>query len=583
MEKAFVESLLLAGYRSFGRRAQRFEKFSKINLLIGPNNSGKSNILRFLHQFYPKLPDRQSLRLSPLDQHFPERSEVTIGRRISLALDPGKREYTAYNELIGPLLRPPHEGFMGHILRVFQRKAELDGTEDVWFLFNVGGELLRDNWATAFEAISDRDLSRIWHALSGGSGGSREQHWFPDSLKRITPAWQPVRVAMIPAIRRVGSKGSESEDFGGDGLIERLARLQNPDVLKQADKQAFARINQFLKSVTDNVSAEIEVPYDRDTINVHMDGKALPLDSLGTGIHEVVILAAAATILQNQVVCMEEPELHLNPILQKKLVRYLATETNNQYFITTHSAALMDTPGAEIYHVQMSAGASVIQRVTSDRRRSVVCEDLGYHPSDLLQANCVIWVEGPSDRIYLLFWLRHRAPHVVEGIHFSIMFYGGRLAAHISGNDIDERIEDFISLRRLNRRSTIVIDSDRRNSAAEMNGTKKRLIEEFDSGPGFAWTTEGREIENYLPPDQIVKAIQSVMTNVTPRSRWGRFDQFLEVSGKNGRKLAPKVEIAKFITSTFEPDDARLNLRSSLDRLVSFIVASNPHNVHVAG
>ena len=86
-----------------------------------------------------------------------------------------------------------------------------------------------------------------------------------------------------------------------------------------------------------------------DTILVHMDGKALPLSSLGTGIHEVIILASAATLLQRNVVCMEEPELHLNPILQKKLMRYLLQHTDNQYFITTHSAAIMDLPDAEVF------------------------------------------------------------------------------------------------------------------------------------------------------------------------------------------------------------------------------------------
>ncbi len=295
-----------------------------------------------------------------------------------------------------------------------------------------------------------------------------------------------------------------------------------------------------MRNVIDNDTATIEIPHFRDTILVHINGKSLPLESLGTGIHEVIILAAAATILENTVICMEEPELHLNPLLQKKLVRYLAS-TSNQYFITTHSAALMDTPEAEIYHIKIENGQSIAERATSDKQRSGICEDLGYHPSDLLQANCVIWVEGPSDRIYLNHWIKTLSPELlspelIEGIHYSIMFYGGRLASHLTGDDIDESIDNFISLRRLNRRGVIVIDSDKQKKSAPINATKTRLIEEFNSGPGHAWVTEGREIENYLNPDNIKRAISNVHPSSQSNNTMGQFANTLTITTKSGKK-----------------------------------------------
>ncbi|HLO98352.1 MAG TPA: ATP-binding protein, partial [Fimbriimonas sp.] len=573
----------IGGYRSFGKTIQRFGHLAQINLFIGQNNCGKSNILRFLHDVYPKLPttpqyhNRNSIELSDMDRHMPHGATFIAGTAISLQQENGPS--TELGELYLSMLADDHRknSHLHSIFATFKCKARLDDSKDlVWFDFGKDRSLLTDNWKQAFDEIKDHELQSLWNSLTRNGGGNRNQHWFPETLQRLTRAFNSISVKMIPAIRQVGKHGSVSEEFGGEGIIERLAKLQNPDVLNQQDKKKFERINAFLRNVLDNKTATIEVPHARDTILVHMDNKSLPLESLGTGIHEVIILAAAATILENSVICMEEPELHLNPLLQKKLMRYLSSATNNQYFITTHSAALMDTPNTEIYHIRLANGESIAERATSDKKRSAICEDLGYHPSDLLQSNCVIWVEGPSDRIYINYWLQSAAPQLVEGIHYSIMFYGGRLLSHLTGDDVEKNLADFISLRRLNRRGVIVIDSDKEKKGARINATKKRLQAEFDSGPGYAWVTEGREIENYLNPENIKVAIRDSHPSATSTSAFGQFDNTLKITTKSQKaSQASKVDVAKYVTNNFTVDFGRLDLKKQIQSLVSFIKASN--------
>ena len=575
-----ISAISISGYRSFGKSIQRFEKFGKINLFIGQNNSGKSNILRLLHDVYPAIPvSPNQAKLDALDRHMPLATPFTIGIPRSLETDKNGN-FTKFARDINPLFAKDNQATQeaGDILRVFQEKAKNDGTVDAWFDFGPDLKLIDiPSWTKAFDLLNNYSLQNIWSKLTRQSSGSRNEHWFPQTLPKLSPKFNSIRAVMIPAIRQIGKQGSKSEDFSGDGIIERLVKLQNPGVRSQADRKKFDAINKFLQIVTDNSTARIEVPHERDTILVHMDEKTLPLDSLGTGIHEVIILASAATILDNTVICMEEPELHLNPILQKKLIRYLSDSTQNQYFITTHSAALMDTPNAEIYHIQMQNGESIVERVTSDRHRSAVCEDLGYHPSDLLQANCVIWVEGPSDRLYLNYWINSISPELVEGIHYSIMFYGGRLSAHLSGNDVDEDIDDFISLRRLNRRGVIVIDSDKANKSTRINSTKKRLQVEFDEGPGYAWITEGREIENYLPEDQVKDAIQKTKPSAKPISKFSKYENVLSIKTKGNKDTqASKVDVARHIAASFGPDWKTLDLDKQIRKLVDFIRESNP-------
>lgn len=593
-----LSSLAIAGYRSFGAEPQLFPKFSKINILIGQNNCGKSNVLRFIHEWVAQLQSSKRPALSQHDRHLPSGGiGLQYGMRPPYFCD-GKIDTEALCSCCKVQVGFRHQSTLS---KLFTEILKLNnGINEPWFIFAEDGKLQDSNWKAAFKAISDRDLINFWSDQTKQSGGSRDQHWIPETLSALAPSIPSFKCHLIPAIRKIGIKGSTSDEFSGEGIIERLAKLERPDAMAQQDKERFKKIGDFLRTVTDNKNAEIEISHHRETINVRMDGKTLPLESLGSGIHEVIILAAAATVLDECVICMEEPELHLNPILQKKLVRYLQSNTSNQYFITSHSAAFMDTPGAEVYHITLLNGASQVERATSDKQHSTVCEDLGYHPSDLLQTNCVIWVEGPSDRIYVNWWIASMDAELVEGIHYSIMFYGGRLASHLSGNDPDydaddssssqsfdeatkpksekkDFVSDFISLRRLNRRGVILMDSDKSTIDDELNATKQRLCVEFDPGPGHAWITEGREIENYLNPALLKQTIAAVHPNMPIATELGKYDNALTVKNRKGETTqASKVKVATSLIYSGSPNLDRFDLHAQVKKLVAFIRESNP-------
>jgi predicted ATPase len=574
-----------AGYRSIGTAMAKIAPLRKINFIVGQNNSGKSNIIGFLHKqfslFYrlAKAENNGVKTFEPIDMPLHAGQVIhRIGFPISIPLI---EEYidelfsqTNDNQLL-PAVRDI-------AIKVLQECFQKDN-DFIWFVFS--SHSVDKNFELEYDIDKVYDLlgkdewRRLWSALTRRTGGDISAHWIPQTLQILALIPDLPKVELIPAIRKIGVPGSERVDYSGEGIIERLAELQHPPLEKNKDREKFEQINSFLKAVLENPTARIEIPHKNDCILVHMDEKVLPLHSLGTGIHEVIILASTATEIENSILCIEEPELHLHPTLQRKLIQYLESQTTNQYIIATHSAHLLDAVDSEVFHVSMAFGESIVSAVQTDQTKLDVCRDLGYKASDILQANSIIWVEGPSDRIYINYWLRAKRPDLIEGVHYSVMFFGGRLFSHITADtDRDMHIlEDLISIRRLNQNSAIMFDSDKDKPRKRLSDTKLRLKDEFGSGGGFAWVTQGREVENYLDERVLRDIVMDIHPTAAGLTSEGQYANLLKYKRKKDGKIcvADKIKVARNYAYQAPVNFDVLDLDRQTNLLVNFIDSAN--------
>lgn len=154
----------------------------------------------------------------------------------------------------------------------------------------------------------------------------------------------------------------------------------------------------------------------------YVSGYRHNLKDLGTGVEQILMTLVVGLTQTARTVVLEEPETGLHPAAQRALLGLLQDWSKDRLIIaSTHSAAMLDWTSSRtsVLAVSRREAESTVEPVTTDA--AAVLRDLGVRLSDVLSAERILILEGPSDKDILDVWF----PHIVRSPNIAMPAGGG--------------------------------------------------------------------------------------------------------------------------------------------------------------
>lgn len=532
-----ADSVKFKGHWCFKNDWCGFDAFKPITVIIGRNNTGKSHLIELVEKLTSK-------RIG----------EIELPYSCSGILDEESLR-TAFPE-------NRHGGDLGQGSHWESHGRHFVGAPIEWILETRGSiaEIVHcelPKYQPAFNDARKKHLARLATTAVAPVHGLSLRRIAAD--RDIQPEEADTKLQLAPDGR------------GATNIIRRYIVASNAEMqeeiiqttLREALSYIFGQDGEFT-----GIEVRLHEEENRWEVYVRESGKGLvALSRSGSGLKTVVLVLLNLLVMPRlegksegrYVFAFEELENNLHPALLRRLFSYLAdyvTEQRYILFLTTHSNVALDFFGqredSQIIHVTHNGESASTRTISAHFDHVGLLTELGARPSDLLQANGVIWLEGPSDRIYFNRFIElYSNGEFREGRDYQCAYYGGSNLANSTFNAPEDADDTLTNLLRLNHNIALVCDGDRTaatGAGSRIKGRVSRIKQEVEAIDGaYLWITEAKEIENYIPGEVWGKVYGK--TNVTDPETFDRFptsgfkdEDF--VPSKLGRKSFDKMEFA---------------------------------------
>lgn len=346
-----------------GLKGATLSELEKINVICGPNNSGKTTVLECIEN------TKLHVIGKPLDAEACAR------------IDQISMQNKHWNQ---PKFADAYPKML----------VEVTTQQPAWFSDEVDRfwKILQGVWQKQFGNSS----------TPGGQLEVSKGYFAEFSLAPL--------VVLIPAKRRLEtSKQVNVFDEilpDGTGVLNFLFTAKNKDESSSVRKQFAAICDAFLEI---SAGCEFDVFFKEknaqgssSTTVVELrfrrkGGAWIQAADCGLGLQELLIFLYFALASEHEVVLIEEPENHLHPEIQRRLIAFLR-KTEKQFFLSTHSSVFLNTQFADRVFTCRMTDSVQIENATS---RAAALTELGYSIADNLVSDLVVLCEGPKDKLVL--------------------------------------------------------------------------------------------------------------------------------------------------------------------------------------
>ncbi len=506
-------------------------EIKRLNFFIGKNNAGKSRFLRQLFQDSTHFKEFQKYDLEN------EISELIAYLNHNNFVRPTKHGHDTTWSSDGTSPVPTHEKF--------DIEANLNTLTSLKFNFSEINNKISKIIPTlnSFKLAAGRpneDLNNYIQKIENKIARIKLQSWFSDG-KVYIPILRGMRpVTDIdnrqPYIERArkdyfenNKEFNSSNIITGENLyhelkIHLLGEPEQRDLIKSYEE----KLSQYF---FDNETVSLIPKHNQDVVNIKIGtDKQFPISQLGDGLQQAIILTYEAYIKrideqgnkQTFAFFIEEPELHMHAGMVRQLMNFYLKETDHYYFFTTHSNHLLDMADEsnqviiQKFIKQPQDENNFIFKIFRCGRDRDLLSSLGVKPSSVYLANCTIWIEGITDRLYITKYmekylndLESSNPDLYKkyrrfmlNYHYAFVEYAGSNLTHWSFDE-EYTHNQGLSAKAITSEMLLIADGDIINKGDRVKTLRKELKTEN------YFILKCKETENTLPKDTIIRVAKS--------------------------------------------------------------------------